>query len=127
MPQCDLSGIQREGASAGPWHALGSPVSVVTDNLVMENVKQRALATFHFPSQFWKHYVDDIFTVLPCSLVQKFLSHLNSIEADIQFTFENGQLPFLNVCLRRESDGSITTSVHHPVAHKASVMRTLMN
>ena len=61
----------------------------------------------------------------------------------IQLTFEketeDGKLPFLDVCLCRESDGSVTTSVyrkpthtnqylpsdsHHPVAHKASVVRT---
>ena len=84
--------------------------------------------------------MDDILTVLPCNL--EFHSHLNSIEACIQFTLEketeDGKLPFLDVCLCRESDGSVTTSVyrkpthtnqylpsdsHHPVAHKASVVR----
>ena len=126
--------------------AMGSPVSVVIANLVMEDVEQRALATFHSPPRFWKRYVDDTFTVLPRNLVQEFLSHLNSTEACIQFTFEketeDGKLPFLDVCLCRESDGSVTTSVyrkpthtnqylpfdsHHPVAHKASVVRTLMS
>ena len=125
---------------------LGSPISVVIANLVMEDVEQRALATFHSPPRFWKRYVDDTFMVLPCNLVQEFLSHLDSIEACIQFTFEketeDGKLPFLDVCLCRESDGSITTSVyrkpthtnqylpfdsHHPAAHKASVVRTLMS
>jgi len=53
-----------------------------------------------------------------------------------------GSCLFLDVCLCRESDGSVTTSVyrkpthtnqylpfdsHHPVAHKASVVRTLMS
>ena len=51
------------------------------------------------------------------------------------------KLPFLNVCLQRKDDGSITTLVfrkathtnqylsfdsHYPVAHKAAVVRTLM-
>ena len=126
--------------------AMGSPVSIVISNLVMEDVEQRALATFHSPPHFWKRYVDDTFTALPCNQVQEFLSHLNSIEACIQFTFEketeDGKLPFLDVCLCRESDVSITTSVyrkpmhtnqylpfdsHHPAAHKASVLRTLMS
>ena len=56
------------------------PVSVVIANLVMEDFGQRALATFHSPPRFWKHYVDDTFTVLPCNLVQEFLSHLKNIE-----------------------------------------------
>ena len=90
--------------------------------------------------------MDDTLTVLPCNLVQEFLSQLISIEACILFTFEketeDGNLPFLDVCLCRESDGSVTTSVyrkpthtnqylpfdsHHPAAHKASAVRTLMS
>ena len=126
---------------------MGSPpVSVVIANLVMEDVVQRALATYHSPPRLWKCYMDDTFTVLPCNLVQEFLSHLNSIEACIQFTFkkgtEDGKLPFLDVCLCRESDRSVTTTVyrkpthtnqylpfdsHHPVADQASVVRTVMS
>ena len=62
--------------------------------------------------------------------------HLNSIDACIHFTIEkesDGQLPFLDILLKREEDGSISTSVyrkathtdhylyfhsHHPAAHK---------
>ena len=59
--------------------SMGSPVSVVIANLVMEDVEERALTTFHPPPHFWQRYVDDTFTVLPRDLVQQFLSHLNSI------------------------------------------------
>ena len=89
--------------------------------------------------------MDDTFTALPRDLVQQFLSHLNSIEPCIQFTAEEeteGKLPFLDVCLQREGNGSLTTSVfrkathtnqylsfdsHHPVARKAVVVRTLIH
>ena len=78
-----------------------SSISVVITNLVMEDVEQSALATFHSCPHFWKGYIDDTFTVLPCDLVHEFLSHLNSIEACIQFTFEketeDGKLLFLDV------------------------------
>ena len=67
------------------------------------------------------------------------------MQTDIQFTVEReseGQLPFLDVLLTREDDGSISTSVfhkathmdqylahesHHPTAHKKAVVRTLMS
>ena len=89
--------------------------------------------------------MDDTFIALPRDLVQQLLSHLISTEPCIQFTVEadaEGKLPFLDVCLQRVDDGSLTTSVfrkathtnqylsfdsHHPVAHKAVVVRTLMH
>ena len=39
--------------------AMGSPMSVVVANLVMEDVEERALATFDVKLPFWKHFVDD--------------------------------------------------------------------
>ena len=83
--------------------AMGSPVSVVVPNLVMEDVKERALATFSDPPQFWKRYVDDICVAVNRKKLQDFLYHLNTIEESIQFTVEvesdtNG-LPFLDVYL----------------------------
>ena len=123
---------------------MGSPVSVVVANLVMEDVEQEALSTFHTPLRFWRRYVDDTCTALPSTLVDSFHDHLNSINPCIQFTIEresDGQLPFLDIFLNREEDGSISTSVyrkaihtdqylcfhsHHPAAHKQAVVRTLM-
>ena len=58
---------------------MGSPVFVVIANLVMEDVEERALATFHSPPRFWKRYVDDTCTALPRDMVKSFHSHLNSV------------------------------------------------
>ena len=77
--------------------------------------------------------------------VQNLLIHLNSVEESIQFTCEmesNGCLPFLDVLMSRQPDGSIRTSVYrkgthtdryldynsnHPLSHKKSVASTLIN
>ena len=126
--------------------AMGSPVSVVIANFVMEDVEERALATFHSPPRFWKRYVDDTRTALPRDMVKSFHSHLNSIEPCLQLTVEEESedriLPFLDVELCQESDGTITTLVyrktthtnqylsfasHHPVTHKVALVRTLMS
>ena len=75
-----------------------------------------------------------------------FLEHLNSIHPSVQFTHEmensNKCLPFLDVLLERNDDGSFSTSVHrkpshtdrylnftshHPLMHKASVVKSLFN
>ena len=67
------------------------------------------------PLKFWKHYVDDTCAALPVSSVQQFLDHLNGVEPSIQFTVElesDGKLPFLDVLLQRDPDGSIATTVY---------------
>ena len=122
---------------------MGSPVSVTVANLVMEEMEQEALSTFSPRPQFWKRYVDDTCTVLKKEEVDRFHEHLNGVNAHIQFTAEieeNKSLPFLDILLLRQEDGSIKTSVfrkpthtdkyldfnsHHPLAHKSSVVRTL--
>ena len=78
--------------------AMGSPVSVVVANLVIVDVEQRALSTFHSPLRFWKHYIDDTCMVFPRDLLEPFHKHLNSIKPCIQFTVEesdDSRLPFL--------------------------------
>ena len=90
--------------------AMGSPVSVAVVNLVMEDVEDRALETFDIQLPFWKCFVDDTCTVVPKERVQDLLIHLNSIEESIQFTCEmesNGCLPFLDVLMLHQPDGSI--------------------
>ena len=47
------------------------------------------------------------------------MKHLNSINSHIQFTVEekDGCLPFLDVLLMRDTDGSVQTSVFHKKTH----------
>ena len=89
---------------------MGSPVSVVVANLVMEDIEERALSTFHPPSHFWKCYIDDTCAAFPPDQIQPFLDHLNHIELCVQFTVEeesDGRLAFLDVQLSRSDDGTV--------------------
>ena len=100
--------------------AIGSPVSVIIANLVMEDVEERALATTETPPRFWKWYVDDTCTALPSHCINEFLDQLNSVEPSIQFTVEvesDGRLPFLDVLLEHKEDGSISTTVYRKPTH----------
>ena len=123
----------------------GQHIPLPQCSTVMENIEERALSSFHAPPRFWRRYVDDTCTTLPRDLVTSFHEHLNSIDRNIQFTVEkesDGQLPFLDVLVTREEDGTISTSVyrkpthtdqylafesHHPMGHKRAVVRTLMH
>ena len=60
--------------------AMGSPVSVVMANMVMENVDKRALETFTTPFKCWKRYVDDVFCIVPKDLVASLFEHINNIK-----------------------------------------------
>ena len=100
--------------------AVGSPVSVVVANLVMEDVEEKLLESFPSLPQFWKRYVDDTFTALPKTLIPPFLDHLNGIEPSIKFMVEeerDGQLAFLDVLLCGEDDSTISTFIYRKATH----------
>ena len=70
--------------------------------------------------------------------IDRFHTHINSVEQSIQFTLEkesSGKLPFLDVFVTRENDGSISRSVYIIYTHRQistlhvhkSVVRTLFN
>ena len=100
---------------------------------------------FFFTSCCITHLVDDTCVALLPSMVESYHQHLNSIEPSIQFTVEmesNGCLPFLDILITRDSDGSLSTAVyrkqthtdqylqfssHHPSSHKLSVCRSLFS
>ncbi len=125
--------------------AMGSPVSVVVADLVMEDVEERALRTYHSPPLFWKRYVDDICAALERNNIDDFKQHIDSIEPSIKFTMElesNKQLSFLDTTIHHHEDGSLSTTVyrkptqtdkylsfdsHHPMEHKRAVATTLFH
>ena len=98
---------QQEGA------AMGSPLSPIIANLYMENFETKALNTAPNPPTLWKRYVDDTFVVIKKCHQEEFFHHINSIEESIQFTAEDthadGTLPFLDVLVIPQPDGSLAT------------------
>ena len=123
--------------------AMGSPVSAVMANLVMEDLEKRALSTSLSQPCFWKRYVDDVCAAVKSNLVLTLQNHLNNIEPSIQFTVEREterKISFLDVTVCRQDDGQLSTKVyrkpthterylsfdsHHPVAHKKAVIKSL--
>ena len=93
---------------------MDSSLSPVIANMMMEDLEQQALSTFHNPPSIWVRYVDNIYAVVKTENVNAFHKHLNTFNFSIQFTVEmetSGSIAFLDVQLTRELDGSISTSI----------------
>ena len=122
--------------------AMGSPVSVVVAEIVMQNIEELALATYKRTLPLWLRYVDDTFTAVHKDEIDDFHEHLNGQNADIQFTKEieeNGKIPFLDCLVTRDNNKLRTTiyrkpthtdrlldqSSYNPTSHKATTIRTL--
>ncbi|CAB3981912.1 Hypothetical predicted protein [Paramuricea clavata] len=120
---------------------MGSPVSVVVAEIVMQRLEERALSSYPNPPPFWFRYVDD--TLMSVSKHQKndFLDHLNKQNPSLQFTMEpekDGKIAFLDCIMTRDSN-SLRTSVYrkptstsrlldnssyHPTSHKLATIAT---
>ena len=112
--------------------AMGSPVSAVIANMVMEDVEQRALATSPVKPFFWKRYVDDVISAVSGNEAERLLSHLNSVEPSIQFTLEREKdrhLPFLDLNVSRGVQGNLetmsTVNLLTPTNTSPSILTTL--
>nr|VZI46190.1 unnamed protein product [Spirometra erinaceieuropaei] len=124
----------------------GTPMGTPLSGLIAEAVLQRLerLVFRLYSPKFWARYVDDTFVVIKRNDVQNFKVLLNSVFPDIQFTMEeenNNQLPFLDMNVARTVSGRIRTTVYrkatntrrilqfrsnHPIGHKRSCVRTLL-
>ncbi|XP_072028555.1 uncharacterized protein [Amphiura filiformis] len=124
---------------------MGSPVSPLTANIFMEDFEIKALSSYPNPPRFWGRYVDDTMVIIKKSAIESFTDHLNTCHPSIKFTMErksNGQLPMLDVMVKREENGSLSFQIyrkpthtnqylnfasHHPLQHKLGVVRTLVD
>ena len=104
----------------------------------------RALQSSSNPPLLWKRFVDDTFVIINKAHKEEFLTHINSVDNNIQFTAEepgpDGSLPFLDILISPDEDGRLVISVyrkpthmdqylqwdsHHPISAKYRVVGTL--
>ena len=120
---------------------MGSPISGHVAELVLQGLEASVFSSFQ--PTFWARYVDDTFAIVKKDRVEELNRLLNSVHPTIQFTREDeqgGELPFLDVLVRRGDDGSLHTRVYrkatntlqilsfhsnHPATHKRSCVKTL--
>ena len=104
--------------------AMGSPVSAVIAELVMQDVEMRAINTSPVSPKWWRLYADDSSACLKRSDVQLFHQHINSINPYIQFTMEwptsmpSGEsIVFLDTKCTIRPEGKVDVNVHRKATH----------
>ena len=73
---------------------MGSSISDLIAELVMQHIKQEALKGENMP-KLWLRYVDDTFTIIKKDSFGRFQTHINSSLPVIQFTHELEQAGFI--------------------------------
>ena len=111
---------QVEGAAHGLSH------QPIVANLYMENFEVRALSTSPNPPLMWKRFVDDTFVAMKKAHKEEFLTHLNSVDKNMQFTTEeprpDGSLPFLDILITTDKDDRLDTTVYRKPTHTDQYM-----
>ena len=99
---------------------MGSPVSVVVAEDVMQNIKERAPPICWKKISLWLRYVEDTFTAVWHDEIDTFHQPLKGQDTDIQFTREveeDGKLPFLDSEVLSWDDNSLRTTIYRKLTH----------
>ena len=62
---------------------MGSPISVVIAELVMQKIENQIFENFPVEIKIWKRYVDDVFAVIPKDKTDILLNQANSVHPNI--------------------------------------------
>jgi hypothetical protein len=97
--------------------AMGSSLGPILANIFMSQFEHQALDQYTgtLPSTY-RRYVDDTFLIFQHENdMDLFFNYLNTCHRNIKFTKEiesNNKLPFLDVLIRKETDGTLSTSLY---------------
>lgn len=95
---------------------MGSPLSPVIADIVLQDLESRALESLAFTPPFFVRYVDDIALAAPSILLDHTLNTFNTFHPRLQFTMEIGEnkLNFFDVSLILINNHLIFDWYHKP-------------
>ncbi|XP_015511566.2 uncharacterized protein LOC107218257 [Neodiprion lecontei] len=94
---------------------MGSPLSPILSDLVLDDLEQYCLNKLDFKPSFYFKYVDNIITAVPSDKVAEMLSVFNSFYLRLQFTPElesNHRISFLDVLIINDNQLIKTDWIH---------------
>ena len=117
--QCELGMFMQDDGVP-----MGGPLSCIIADLFLEDYEEKidfVINETHIKDD-WFRYRDDTWLIWEHSLqdLEAFKDYLNSLHSKIKWTYEvekNGVLNFLDILLKRETDGSFTTTVYRKKTH----------
>ena len=101
---------------------MGSPLTVTLAEIRVTHNELKALNTSLHPPKHYFHFVDDGFGFFKnASHARSFLTHINSLSPDLQYTLElpndNGSLPYLDILIHSDNSTSIYKKPTHTNAY----------
>lgn len=124
---------------------MGAPCSPSIANILMEVLVSHVLSTVDFEVPVALYYVDDSLFAIPSEKTSEFVQSFNNFNEKIQFTSElevNQRLPFLDIEVIRNNDGSVMTNWYvkptasgrmlnylslHPTTQKVNTVKNLLH
>ncbi|XP_034950706.1 uncharacterized protein [Chelonus insularis] len=124
--------------------AMGSPLSPIVAEIVMQDLENFCLSELDFPVYFYTRYVDDILVFLPPNEVEKILDIFNKYHDRLKFTIErevDKKINFLELTLIRSSNKIefdwyqkptatgryLNYYSHHPKYQKLGIIKLLID
>ena len=104
---------------------MGSPISVVIAEIVMQKLEEDIFNNSPCNIFCWKRYVDDCFAIIPTDFVERFLPYINSINGNLQFTNEiedNGTLCYLDVKILRQEAGTFKFAIYRKTSNTGRLL-----
>jgi len=95
---------------------MGSPLSPMIVDIVMQDLEKRVLETFNFNISFYYRYVDDLVMAVSTSRIELIIETFNSIHPSLQFTLEIGHktINFLDTTIIIKNNRIIFDWFHKP-------------
>jgi len=95
---------------------MGSPLSPIIADLVMQDLEEGVFETFDFDIPFYYRYVDDLVMAVPTCKIDWVVNAFNSVHPKIQFTVEIGhnRINFLDTTIINRNKKIIFDWFHKP-------------